>query len=704
MSRMLPSHVTLVSFLRKLTLALVMAGAVGMASAPVLAEGHLDGPTVENRNVALVVGSFLRNEHLTQHPLDDEIAERWMTLYLKSLDLRKLYFYQADIDRFTLQQHKLDDAVRRGDIDVAFEVFNVLLDRVDERTKMIDELLQEEFDFTVDEEIIRDPDDAEYPRSPQAARDLWRKRIKLDLLVLKAGKEPIVGDAAREKLTRRYHSAAKRLHQIDGDELVEMYLTALTMAYDPHSTYMSPHSLENFEIQMRLQLDGIGAQLQFEDGYTVVNKIIPGGAADKDGRLKEGDRIVGVGQGTDGEMEDVVDMKLDDVVEQIRGKRGTVVRLEVIPDGKSEHKVYEITRAQIELADSRARGEVVTEKRGDREYRVGVINLPSFYMDMDGARRGMMDYRSTTRDVSALLEDFKKQNIDAVVVDLRENGGGALTEAISLTGLFIDEGPIVQVKDKDNNRQPYNDERGTLWDGPLVVLISKQSASASEIFAGAIQDYGRGLIVGDKATHGKGTVQSLLSLGPQMFAVPNAREMGALKITMQQFYRPNGASTQNLGVESDVVLPSFYDELGLGESELDFAMTFDQIDAVPFRKLELVTPAVVHGLRALSEQRLAASTDFQRLIERIEKYRERKNAETLTLNEAKFMAQQAEADNEEEILEELFGNDHGADNPVVKRDFYFNETLHITLDYVEALEGQTASQAGPGQQAATGTN
>jgi carboxyl-terminal processing protease len=532
--------------------------------------------------------------------------------------------------------------------------------------------------------MVTDPEVATYARNESEAREMWRKRIKYDLLVQKTDK--IEGQEARDKLHRRYHSFARRMHQIDTDELLEMYLTSFTTAYDPHTTYMSPSSLENFEIQMRLELDGIGAALQSVDGYTVVGKIIPGGAADKDGRLQPEDKVIGVAQGEDGEMVDVIDMKLSDVVDMIRGKRETVVRLKVQPAAGGEPKVYDITRARIELKDSEARSEVIEagRKTNGQAYKIGFIDLPSFYMDMEGARKRLPDFKSTTRDVRKILENFQEKQVDAVILDLRKNGGGSLTEAINLTGLFIDEGPIVQVKDADGNVQHYDDlEKGVAWNGPLVVLTSKFSASASEIFAGAIQDYGRGLIVGDHSTHGKGTVQSLLDLGRQLFRLPNAPKLGALKLTMQQFYRPNGDSTQNRGVLADVELPSITTHLDVAESDLDYAMKFDKVDAAEYKKVHYIDRTVLDQLRRLSAERQEHSADFQKLAKDIERYQAQKKRKTVSLNEAKFMSERAELDarkEEEKKMEEL-SNSHS--NEIVKKDYYFNETVAVTLDYLQ---------------------
>lgn len=655
-----------------------------------LARAELEGQTANDRQVTLAVTSLMRTEHLTRHPLDSEIAERTLTLFLKALDPWKLYFYQADVDKFMAQRDELVRQVRKGDISLGYEIFRTFLARAAERVKLADEYLAAPHDFTVDEEMVSDPDAAKYATDEKDARDLWRKRVKYDLLVLEADKangKQVTGKEAEEKLSRRYHSFLKRMQQTDHDELLESYLTSLTTSYDPHSTYMSPSTLENFEITMRLELDGIGAQLQFEDGFTVVNKIIPGGAADKEGHLKAEDKIVGVGQGAEGDMVDVVDMKLTDVVQMIRGKRGTVVRVEVIPVGqKTEKKTYSITRAKIELTDSEARAQIFEEKRNGQTFKVGVIDLPSFYMDMEGARRNQPDYKSTTRDVAKLLEDFRAKHVDAVILDLRRNGGGSLTEAISLTGLFIDEGPIVQVKDKDNKRQTYNDlDRGTSWDGPLVVLTSKFSASASEIFAGAIQDYRRGIIVGDKSTHGKGTVQSLLDLGRQLFQIPNSPSLGALKLTMQQFYRPSGESTQNRGVHADIALPSLTAELDVGEADLEYALPFDRIEAVPFHRVDKVDNAKIERLAALSRDRQKSSSDFQKVLRNIVRYHDQKSRKSVTLNEKKFLAEREELnmDKEQEKKLEELNNPH---KDVFLRNFYSDEVIAITLDYLEQIK------------------
>jgi carboxyl-terminal processing protease len=432
------------------------------------------------------------------------------------------------------------------------------------------------------------------------------------------------------------------------------------------------------------------------DGYTVVSKVIPGGAADKHGKLQPEDRIVSVGEGKDGKMVDVVDMNLNDVVKLIRGKAGSVVRLGVKPAGSNEIQTYEIMRARIELKDSEARSEIIEagKKTNGEPYRVGVIDLPSFYMDMAGARRGLSDFKSTTRDVRRILEDFNQKNVDAVVLDLTRNGGGSLTEAINLTGLFIDEGPVVQVKDSDDRVQHYDDlERGMAWKGPLVVLTSKFSASASEILAGAIQDYGRGIVVGDQATHGKGTVQSLLDLGQQLLNIPNPPNLGALKITMQQFYRPSGESTQKRGVVADVALPSLTTHMDVGESDLDYPIEFDRVEASRFTGNQMVTQQLLAELNTRSQARRDAVEDFQKLMRRIEQYRQQKAKDYVTLNEEAFFAERAEFDADKED-EAQINEQIESERPVFRRNYYNNEVLAISTDYVELLGGTQVAGVG----------
>jgi len=674
---------------RKLPWFLTAASAMLLALLGLFAEELGTTPKPRDRQVTIMVATQLRLYHLSKHPLDDEIAKRGLKLFLKTLDPAKSYFLQSDVDEFSQKQSALDDQIRTGDISYGYTIFRRYRERLEQRLPMIEKLIDANHDFTVKEELTVLPDATVYAANEAEAEDRWRRRIKYDLLVLKGNK--VEGAEARTRLKRRYSTFAKRMKQMDSDELLELFLTSFTVSFDPHTTYMSPSSKDNFEITMSLQLEGIGAALQMTDGYTVVSKVIPKGPADKDGRLKPEDRIVSVGQGENGEMTDVLDMKLNDVVDRIRGKAGSIVRIGVISPGITETKIYNLTRAKIELTDSEARSVIFEEgKRPDGSpMKIGVIDLPSFYMDMSAARRGVEDYKSTTRDVRKILGDFKAKGVDVVVLDLRHNGGGSLTEAINLTGLFIDEGPVVQVKDPDGRVQKYDDlERGMAWDGPLVVVTSKFSASASEILAGAIQDYRRGLIVGDPATHGKGTVQSLLDLGEAVFRNnPKPPNLGSLKITMQQFYRPNGDSTQKRGVLADVDLPSITSHMDVGESDLDYAVEFDKVAPANFGKLDLVSADFLQRLKANSEARRRDSEEWQKQMRNIERYQEFKARKTVQLNEEEFFASRKELDAEKEEERQLDQQNNGKEkDEVVRRDFYFNEILAITIDYLNELK------------------
>jgi len=654
-------------------------------------------PGTNDRHIAVAVRRHLEREHFLRQPIDDAIARRWFDTFLEALDPMKVYFLQSDVDAFAARRDQLDDLVKRGDVGFAYEVLERFLRRVDERLPLIERLIAQEHDFTAPETIVIDRKATRWARDAAEAEDVWRRRIKYDLLVQRMEKTP--PDEAKDKLQRRYRSFAKRMHQMSADELLETFLSSLTSSFDPHTSFMSPDTLKNFEIGMKLELDGIGAQLKGEDGYTTIVELTPGGAADKDGRLKAKDRVVGVGQGNEGEIVDVVDMNLNEVVRLIRGKRGTVVRLKVVPVGETAPKVYDITRAKIELKDAEARGEVIEHgaKADGTPWRIGVINLPSFYMDMAGAQQGQADYKSSTRDCRRLLDQFREQGVDGVVLDLRNNGGGSLPEAIKLTGLFIDRGPVVQIKDADHQVRPYDDtEAGVSWEGPLVVLTNKFSASASEILAGAIQDYHRGIIVGDEATHGKGTVQSLLDLGRQLFQrFDNAPSLGAIKITMQQFYRPSGASTQLEGVKSDVVLPSLTTHLPVGEGDLDHAIPFDRVQPARYTAVDRVSAALVERLRERSESRVEGRKEFAKLADDVARYQRRKDEQTISLVEAEFERQWNEgkaADDEEKKLQEL---DASQKRPVVRRDYWFDEAMNVTVDYLQALVRPAAVAEAP---------
>ncbi len=642
-------------------------------------------PSVVDKSTAKEVAKLLQERHLSRRPLNDEAAQRAFDLYVKALDSAKVYLTQADIDEFATSKLQIDDMFIKGDVTLAFAIFDRFLQRVDERVAMAVKMVDEDIDFNIDEDIVIDPKSLEYPKSEEEAIDRWRKRIKYNLLVLKSEKDAKV--EPKERLKKRFKAFKNRMHQFDNEDIVETFVTAVTMGYDPHTTYFSKSSYENFEIEMGLQLEGIGATLaSTDDGLTEIKRVVPGGAADKSGYLKVDDKIVAVGQGMEGELVDVTDMKLDDVVHLIRGNAGTVVRLNILPGDSNQIKSFAITREKIELKDSEAHGIVfdVGKKADGTPYQIGVIDLPSFYSPMNESDRNSND-KSATRDMKRILGEFKQRKIDAVVLDLTLNGGGSLREAVDTTGLFIDRGPVVQVKDSFGQIRALNDTvSGMAWDGPLVVMTSKFSASASEILAGAIQDYKRGIVVGDSSTHGKGTVQNLIDLNQEIFQVaePTDRIFGAFKVTMQQFYRPQGDSTQKRGVLADVVLPSITDHMDVSESDLDYAMDFDKVPSARFSPLNLVNNDALEKLRQRSEERRQASEDFVKRQKDIGLYIDQKDKKTLSLSEEKFFARRKElnADKEDEKMMEKQANPGE-----IKRDFFMEEILSITVDYMEAL-------------------
>ncbi len=670
-------------------------GILTLLSAAYLQADEFGKPDRQSKRVSNIV-SQLMDQHLSNRKLNDVISRRALEMYLKNLDPMKMYFLKSDVEEFQQWGTQIDDMMPKGEYTVAFGVFKRFLQRVEERVKLATELIDIPHDFSVDEKLITDRDMIDYAANDEEARERWRKRIKYNLLVYqndKAEEESVDSPLSdpKERLRKRYRAFSNRMKQFDNEDVIEMYISAITTSFDPHTSYMSKSTYENFLINMRLELEGIGATLQStDDGLTVIRRIVPGGAADKHGKLKVEDKIVAVGQGESGEMVDVTDMKLDDVVAKIRGKAGTTVRLGVLSKSGTEIKTLSIIRERIELKDSEARGIVfdVGKKESGDAFKVGVIDLPSFYTDMDGANRNLRDFKSTTRDVRNILDDFNSKGVDAVVLDLRRNGGGSLREAIDCTGLFIDNGPVVQVKDPYGQIESLNDENfGMAWDGPLVVLTSKFSASASEILAGAVQDYGRGIVVGDTSTHGKGTVQTLLNLSRVLLNVRNAPPtLGALKITIQQFYRPNGDSTQQRGVLSDIVLPSISDHMDVGEADLEYPVEFDRIAEATYPDMDMISPELIARLGERSKLRIKDSEDFQKLSRRIDLYLQQKEQKSVSLNAEVFNERRKEFDadkQDEKTIEEQVNHT----NSDIERNFYMEEVLQIAVDYVRSMSG-----------------
>lgn len=565
----------------------------------------------------------LATRHYRGQVIDDQLSKRYLEHYIDQLDSTKSYFLKSDIDEFNQWQTRLDDLAKRGDVSPGFIMFNRLRERATARLRSNIALLenpQHKFDYSLDESIILDGDIRDWPVTAEQADDFWRKRLKDSMIRLLLNDKD--EDAARELLIKRYSNQITQYQQRDSQDVFQLYVNALASLYDPHTSYFSPRTTENFQINMSLSLTGIGAELNIEDEYTRVVRIIPGGPADLQGLLKASDKIAGVGQG-DEEIVDVVGWRLDDVVALIRGEKDSVVKLQVISSkgaGAGSSKVISIVRDKVKLEEKSAQSKVLDIVQGNREYKLGVIDIPAFYLDFEAYRNRDPDYRSTTKDVYRLLGELDEQGVDGIVLDLRNNGGGSLYEATALTDLFIGYGPVVQIRDA--NQRVYRNQRATrppVYNGPLLVMINRLSASASEIFAGAMQDYGRALVVGSQS-FGKGTVQDVTGLSA-----------GQLKMTTSKFYRVSGDSTQHRGVLPDIAFPSAYDPEEVGESHQDHALPWDRIRAVPHSSTHELQPLIAPLLDAHRE-RSQKDPDYAHMLSQLELTKSWSQQETLSLN------------------------------------------------------------------------
>ena len=620
-----------------LGVALLLPLALFAAEPSIDLEGELDANALYSplsgeavfADAAIELVEQLESKHYASVDIDDGFSSVVFDKYLDALDGSKLYLLASDVQRIARYRYTLDNSLAEGDLTPAYDIYNIYHQRVIDRLVYAIERIDNAvpaMDFTVDEYLILDREDAPFAQSTAELDELWRKRVKNSVLSLK-----LTGDTNEEivdKLGKRYRNQLRQVLKTNGKDVFQAYLSTVASSVDPHTSYFSPRDSENFNMGLSLSLQGIGAQLTTEDEYTKVVELIKGGPAERAAELQEGDKIIGIGQGVDGEIKDVVGMRLDDVVAQIRGEKDTVVRLSVIPvDAVSESsaRVISITRDNVKLEDQSAKKEVIELSYADQDYRIGVISLPTFYFDFEAAARGDEDFKSSTRDVRRLLEELKEESIDAVVVDLRNDGGGSLSEANQLVGLFIETGPTVQIRYSDLRngftRSFGDNDPGVVYDGPLAVLVNRTSASASEIFAGAIQDYQRGLVLGGQ-TFGKGTVQEIIPMS-----------YGQVKITRSKFYRISGASTQHRGVIPDIEFPDFYNAYDdIGESSLDGALPWDTVRPVEYRAYHPVQ-AYLPMLRELHEARAAESPDFNYLKDQIERTRELRERERLSLNE-----------------------------------------------------------------------
>jgi carboxyl-terminal processing protease len=581
----------------------------------------------QQRQAALIITQVMERFHYRKPSLDDAMSEAIFARYLESLDPNRSFFSQQDIDRFAGYRDELDDSLKTGRLKPAFRVFRHFRELVEERAAYAIDLLENhDFNFELDETYTFDRSESDWLPDSEALDDLWRRRVKNDILSLRLAGE--AGEEIQKTLTKRYEGIARRVAQMDAEDVFQAFVNAYTLSVEPHTSYMSPRLSENFDIGMRLSLQGIGAVLRSDNEFTEVQSTVPGGPAQRSGQIRGGDRIVGVAQGRDGDMEDVVGWRLQDVVDLIRGPKDSVVRLNVLPKsegvGGRSHEVV-LVRDEIKLEDKAAKSEIIETANG---LRLGVIEVPAFYRDFAAQAAGDEGFRSTTRDVRTLLDQLLVDRVDGVIIDLRQNGGGSLSEATELTGLFIEKGPVVQVRDATGKIEVERDPDPTqVYAGPLAVLVDRNSASASEIFAGAIQDYNRGLILGEP-TYGKGTVQTLVDLGRFL---RSKRDIGRLRLTMAQFFRVQGGSTQHRGVEPDIVFPTAKGATEHGERALDNALPWASIKPAAHPTL---AGAQLGSLRDASEQRIAGNPGFQFLVAEEEELIELDRRKTVSLRES----------------------------------------------------------------------
>jgi len=645
-------------------------------------QSKLSGPVIKG-----IVEQFV-SMHYSQKPLDDEMSLKIFKLYLNRLDPAHYYFLEDDVAEFRKYESRVDDMLRRGNANLALDIFERFKIRLSERLAMMEEFVGEDFDFSIDANWTLERADQPYPKTTEEARKLWRTKIKFDLLTLKLGDTSL--KEGKERLMKRVRGLWKDFSQYENDDVVSMFLNSMAAAYDPHSSYLAAQDLKNFDISIKLSLEGIGAVLRWDDGYTVVNSIVPGGAAARQGKLKTDDRIIAVAQGEKA-FESVIDMRLNNVVQLIRGKRGTKVGLQILRKTKKGFDTLKIVivRDKILLKDGEAQSNIFEQqpagenKNKQEALRIGVIKLPSFYVDFNDRRKNPKNYKSSSRDVKVLLEKFVEENVDGVILDLRNNGGGGLDEAINMAGLFIGLNPVVIVRQSGGRRVTVHRSRErAVYTGPLVIMLNRYSASASEILAGAMHDFQRALLVGDTTTFGKGTVQNIFQL-PEGY--------GALKVTIAQFYRVSGWSTQNRGVETSIVLPSLNNAREIGESTLDNALPWRSIDQVSYRP-KGTFKTVLPALQRLSAKRVKDSEYFQNVDKDVQEFltsiKPLKYTSILKMQEddSRRKAQRdlelstaSKQENAEDTTEEV---ENTEDKKEIKADDYINESMAIIADYI----------------------
>jgi carboxyl-terminal processing protease len=645
-------------------------------------------PDKDQVRVSMLISNILEGYHYRKMPLNDSVSAAALDAYLQALDGNKLYFFEADIKGFEKYRYTLDDDLKKGNLVPAYHIYNVFKERFKERSEFVQKVLTKEFDFKTDEYYETDREKASYAKSREEQDEVWKKMLKHQALTSKlTGKK---WDEVAKILKLRYENLDKAIGKYTSEDVFQLYMNAFAESYDPHTTYFSPAASANFEIEMSQSLEGIGAQLQTENDYTKVAEIIVGGPAFKSKKLQKNDKIIGVAQGEKGPVVDVVGWRIDEVVKLIRGKKGTVVRLLVLKADEGADAVpkeISLVREEIQLEEQVPSKEVINYNHEGKDYKVGLIKIPTFYVNFKDVQANKKDYRSTARDVRRILKELQDEKVDGVVVDLRFNGGGSLAEAIDLTGLFIPEGPVVQVKNSNGSIEVLKDPDPSLvYDGPLAVLVNRFSASASEIFAGAIQDYKRGIVIGEQ-TFGKGTVQNLLPL--DRFITTDKEKLGQVKITLAKFYRVNGSSTQHKGVTPDIQLPSAFSAEEFGESSQKAALPWDKIVSTKYKTMDKVSDKQISKVESKYLYRLKNDQVLKDLVNDIEDSKKARKNTLVSLNEDK-RKQEREAVEKRREKREL-PEDASVENTdkmkytmkeIKKKDPYLRESLLILSDLI----------------------
>ena len=648
-------------------------------------------PKAKHREQSKLIYQLLSKYHYQKIPLNDSLSEKILKKYINTLDPNKEYFYSSDINYFNQYKYQMDDYVISGYLEPAYEIFTVYNERVKNRINYVFSILEDEPDFTINDELVFDRKDADWFTDVTQMDNYWSKKIKNAILNLKIlGKE---WDSNKETLNKRYKRFLKTVSQFNSEDVFEMFINSYAELYDPHTNYFSPVNADRFEINMSKTFEGIGARLQQDVEYTTIFQVMPGGPAYKSKQLEKGDKIIGVGQGEDNVFEDIIGWRLDDVVSKIKGPKGSVVQLLVL---KNESKIDDypdtvrLVRDKVDVVDEDATFEVIPYRANNKSYNVGLIKIPSFYINFEDAQKGIQDYKSVTRDVKKCIDSLKTLSVDGIIIDLRNNGGGSLQEAIDLTGLFIETGPVVQIKSASGRIEVEKDfDRNIHYEGPLLVLNNSFTASSSEIFSGALKDYNRGLIVGE-STFGKGTVQNLIDL--ERFFPNSSMQFGQLKITLAKYYRVNGGSTQKIGIEPHIEFPNIYDRSIYTENSRENALDWDKIRDVSHTNINYVTKPLVDHLTSTFDYDVKNDSSFINYMTFIEDTRKNREKKSISLNYNQRLNEKKDNDsrsnslNTSVKLSEIFPTEEENLLKKIKNDLYLRESIKLFIEMLSFKE------------------